>query len=239
VLELREVTKRYRSGPEVVTPVASVSLTIRSGELVALYGPSGSGKTTLLLLAAGIERPDSGAVFFERRDLRELTGRERVQHLRRDLGFIWQSWQLQPGLSALDNAATKLIAEGMRPRDARRRALPLLELVGLGGRANHRPDQLSTGERQRVSIARALANGPRLVLADEPTGNLDSERSRTVLAVLADACAARGASVLLATHDPQAAEYANRLLTLADGRVEEQPPPAQHRAVVVDDGAEV
>ncbi len=220
MLELRALTKRFQSGPELVTAVDGASLTVAAGELIALYGPSGSGKSTLLRIAAGITRPDAGSVLFEGRDVGAFGEREAVRYRRSELGFVWQSFQLQPGLSALDNAATKLLAEGLSFRRARARALGLLELVGLEARARHLPDQLSTGERQRVAIARALANDPKLVLADEPTGNLDTARGEQVLELLARACAERGIGVLLVTHDERAARFARRVLVLRDGRVE-------------------
>ena len=219
MLELREVTKRYRSGDEVITAAEHVSLTVADGELVALYGPSGSGKTTLLLLAAGVLAPDSGAVLFDGENLAGFSEAERVRHRRRTVGIVSQSIQLHPGLTALDNATVKLIADGMSPPAARELALPMLELVEMGERVHHRPRALSTGEKQRVGIARALVNGPQLVLADEPTGNLDSRRSHGVLSLLAEACKTRSVGVLLVTHDPQAVHYADRVLTLEDGRL--------------------
>ncbi len=149
-----------------------------------------------------------------------FSDREAVAYRRSELGFVWQSFQLQPGLSALDNAATKLLAEGLSFKRARARALGCLELVGLEARARHLPAELSTGERQRVAIARALANEPRLVLADEPTGNLDSARGEQVLALLARSCGERGIGVLLVTHDERAVAFADRVLVLRDGRVE-------------------
>lgn len=220
MLELVAITKRFRSGPETVTAVDGASLTVAAGELVALYGPSGSGKTTVLTIAAGITPPDAGKVLFEDRDVSAFSEREGTLHRRSDLGFVWQSFQLQPGFSALDNAATKLLAEGMPLRRARARAHGYLELVGMGHRAGHLPDQLSTGERQRVSIARALANEPKLVLADEPTGNLDTRRGAQILGVLATACAERNVGILLVTHDERAAAYAGRVLNLRDGKIE-------------------
>ncbi|MDO8209656.1 ABC transporter ATP-binding protein [Conexibacter sp. CPCC 206217] len=221
MLELRSITKRFRSGPELVTAVDGASLTVAPGELIALYGPSGSGKTTVLSIAAGIVRPNAGTVLFQGRDIGAFSERESVRYRRSELGFVWQSFQLQPGLSALDNAATKLLAEGMKMRAARARALGYLDLVGLAARADHLPGELSTGERQRVSIARALANEPRLVLADEPTGNLDTRRGAQILDVLAQACADRDVAVLLVTHDERAAAYASRVLALRDGHIED------------------
>ncbi len=217
MLEFDDVVKHYRSGDSVVRAVDGVSLSVASGELVALYGPSGSGKTTMLMLAAGLDRPDAGAVRCGGRSVPDLTSEESTRYRRSELGFIWQQFHLAPGMSALDNAAMKLIAEGIGRRTARRRAASWLDRVGLSDRARHPPERLSTGERQRVAIARALANEPRLILADEPTGNLDTERGRTVLALLASITHDTGAATVLVTHDPAAAAYADRVHTLRDG----------------------
>jgi len=223
-LELRDVVKHYPSGEETVRAVDGVTLAVAPGELVALYGPSGSGKTTLLLLAAGLLAPDRGAVRFGGRDLAVLSQREAAEYQRREVGFVSQSFDLLPGVPALDNAAVKLLADRVPLAAARREARPWLEHVGLGHRAQHLPAHLSGGERQRVALARALANGPRLVLADEPTGNLDSRRGAEVLALLLRVSREQQVAVLLVTHDPQAAEVADRVLTLRDGRLEAAAP---------------
>ena len=216
-LELREVVKHYSSGVETVRAVDGVSLTVSGGEFVALYGPSGSGKTTLLLLAAALSVPDSGSVVFDGRALERLSEREGALYRRRDVGVVFQAFQLMARTSALDNATIKLTGSGCTLREGRRRALPWLERVGLGARAEHTPEQLSMGERQRVAIARALANEPRLLLADEPTGNLDSQRSREILALLRDICHEREIPALLVTHDLDATHFVDRVHTLRDG----------------------
>jgi putative ABC transport system ATP-binding protein len=218
-LELRGVVKHYRGGAEVVHAVDGVTLAIAPGEVVALCGPSGSGKTTLLLLAAGLLAPDAGSVRFGGRDVGELSAEEAAEYQRREVGFISQSFELLPGVPALDNAAVKLLADRVPLREARREATPWLERVGLGHRLRQLPARLSGGERQRVAIARALANGPRLVLADEPTGNLDTRSGGEVLALLARVSREQRAAVLLVTHDPQAAAVADRVLTLRDGQL--------------------
>jgi putative ABC transport system ATP-binding protein len=222
VLELRDVVKRYRSGEETVQAVDGVSLTVDAGEFVALYGPSGSGKTTLLLLAAGLMAPDRGSVLFDRRDISHLSERESARYRLRDLGFIFQSFHLIPSASALDNAMIKLPGDGCTLREARARARPWLERVGLGQRANHTPDKLSMGERQRVAIARALVNEPRLLLADEPTGNLDSKRSQEILDLLREICHERGIPVLLVTHDADARSFVDRAHALHDGHLSDE-----------------
>jgi putative ABC transport system ATP-binding protein len=225
MLELREVVKTYVAGDEHVRAAAGISLVVEPGELVALYGPSGSGKTTLLLLAAGILRPDSGRVLFDQRDIAAMGDREAAGYRMRDVGIIFQSFQLIPGASALDNATVKLLGRGAARRDARRRAQPWLDRVGVGSKAERHPAKLSAGERQRVAVARALANEPRLLLADEPTGNLDSESGRVVLSLLAEICHSQGLAVLLATHDPAALDFADRALQLRDGKLTDHAPP--------------
>jgi len=225
-LELREVVKHYPASGEVVRAVDGVTLTVAPGEVVAVYGPSGSGKTTLLLLSAGLLAPDAGTILFRGRDVAELSEHGAARYQRRDVGFISQSFDLMPGVPAVDNAAVKLLADGVPLRRARRLALPWLERVGLGRRLESTPDQLSGGERQRVAIARALVNEPGLILADEPTGNLDSRRGEDVLTLLAELGRERAAAVVLVTHDPQAALVADRVETLRDGRLVSEAPTA-------------
>jgi putative ABC transport system ATP-binding protein len=219
--QLCDVVKHYRSEGETVHAVDGVSLTLTPGDFVALYGPSGSGKTTLLLLAAGLLTPESGRVLFEGRDIGGYTPRERASYLRRDVGIVFQSFHLMAGASVLNNAAIKPLADGVSPRKARELARPWLDLVGLTDRHDYRPRQLSMGERQRVAIARALVNEPKMLLCDEPTGNLDSKRSREILGLLRDICHDRGIPGLLVTHDPQAMEYVDCVYTLSDGELRE------------------
>jgi putative ABC transport system ATP-binding protein len=218
-LELRDVIKHYPSGGETVRAVDGVSLTVSPTELVALYGPSGSGKTTLLELAAGLLSPDAGSVLFEGRDISRLPPGESALYRRREVGLVFQSFHLIAGASALDNAAVKLLADGMTLREAREQAGPWIDRVGLGARAHHTPARLSMGERQRIAIARALVNEPKLLLTDEPTGNLDSKRSREILALLRDICEEREIPGLLVTHDPQATSYTSKVFTLRDGQL--------------------
>jgi putative ABC transport system ATP-binding protein len=220
MLELRDLVKHYRSGDgEVVRAVDGVSMSISAGELVALYGPSGSGKTTLLMLIAALLRPDAGAVLMNGRDISELSDTNAARYRLHELGFVRQSLNLVPGVSVLDNAALKLMGVDIGAREAHRRVMPLLKRLGLQQRIKHRAEQLSMGERQRVMIARALSTQPKLLLADEPTGSLDSGRSREVLGLLTEVCREREVAVLLVTHDPQAAGYANRVHALLDGRL--------------------
>jgi putative ABC transport system ATP-binding protein len=216
-LELRDVVKRYEGRGEAVRAVDGVSLRVQGGEFVAIYGPSGSGKTTLLQLAAALMPPDRGTVVFAGRDVTRLPHAESARFRREDVGFVFQSFHLLPAASALDNAAVRLLADGRTLDDARRAVRPWLERVGLGRRLGHTPGELSKGECQRVAIARALANEPRILLADEPTGNLDSRRSREVMCLLRELSDERGIPVVLVTHDPTAAQIVDRAYTLRDG----------------------
>jgi putative ABC transport system ATP-binding protein len=219
VLELRELSKRYPVGDgEPVRAVDSVSLQVAAGELVALYGPSGSGKTTLLMLIAGLLQPDSGAVIVDGREISGLSEDERARYRLHDLGYVDQAFDLLPGGDVAQNAAMKLWLTD-DARRAEQLVEPLLVRLGLGERLRHRPDELSMGERQRVMIARALSTEPKLVLADEPTGSLDSQRGREVLELLGEICRERGSAVLLVTHDPQATALADRVYALRDGRL--------------------
>jgi putative ABC transport system ATP-binding protein len=219
------VRKHYRSGEEIVRAVDGLTLEIGAGELVALYGPSGSGKSTLLRIAAGIEKPDSGGVYVEGRDVTSLSARDGADYRMYMLGWIGQeSDDLLDAASAADNAAIKLLFTVGNLRKARRRVVPLLEELGLAHRVDHRASTLSMGERQRVMIARALSLDPRVVLADEPTGSLDSRRSREVLALLQEATHARGMATLLVTHDEHAAAFADRVFSLQDGVLHQSGP---------------
>jgi putative ABC transport system ATP-binding protein len=219
MLELRDLVKHYHVGDaEPIRAVDGVSLTVKAGELLALYGPSGSGKTTLLTLIAALSQPDSGSVLVDGRDVSALSDAESARYRLRELGFIDQASDLLPGANVVQNAAMKLwLLE--HTRQAERRIEPLLVRLGLAERLSHRADQLSLGERQRVMIARALSTEPKLVLADEPTGNLDTHRSREVLSLLAEVCREHRVAVLLATHDPLATSFADRVYTLRDGRL--------------------
>src|ERR1700691_2234378 len=218
MLELRDLVKHYPAvGGETVRAVDGVSLKVEPGEMGALYGPSGSGKTTLLLMVATLLEPTSGAVLIGERDVSSLSEREASHFRLTELGFIRQNFDLLPGVSAIDNATLKLLS-AMRWRQARREIEPLLTRLGLGERLHHRSETLSMGERQRVMIARALSTTPRLLLADEPTGSLDTQRSSEVLGLLRELCRERGVAIVLVSHDPLAAGYADRVFALHDGR---------------------
>jgi putative ABC transport system ATP-binding protein len=219
MLELRELVKHYPViGGEPVRALDGVSLDVAAGEMVALYGPSGSGKTTLLSIVATLLEPTSGAVLIGGRDISSMSEREASHFRLTELGFVRQSFDLLPGVSAIDNSLLKLLKR-MRWREAQREVTPLLERLGLGERLQHRAETLSMGERQRVMIARALSTNPRLLLADEPTGSLDTQRGREVLELLRELCRERGVAVVLVSHDPTAAVYADQVLGLRDGKL--------------------
>jgi putative ABC transport system ATP-binding protein len=231
MLELRELVKHYPAvGGEPVRAVDGVSLSVSPGEMVALYGPSGSGKTTLLLMVAALLEPTSGAVLVNGRDVSSLTEQEASRYRLSELGFVRQNFDLLPGVSAIDNAVLKLL-KSVRWREAHRRVSPLLERLGLGERLEHRAEMLSMGERQRVMIARALSTEPQLLLADEPTGSLDSQRSSEVLELLRELCRERGVAIVLVSHDPLAAGYADRVLALRDGKLIDYDPAQGFAAV--------
>jgi putative ABC transport system ATP-binding protein len=218
VLKLENVVKHYQVGVgDPIRAIDGVSLTMEAGELVVIFGPSGSGKTTLLELISGVRKPDSGSVIVNARNVANMSRREADAYRLRDLGIVDQADALFPGDRAIRNACLKLWLTNRR--DAEAVVEPLLVRLGLGDRLNHPTELLSMGERQRLSIARALALDPKIVLADEPTANLDSRRTGEVLALLRELCTERGTVTLLATHDERAAAFADRAYELEDGRL--------------------
>jgi putative ABC transport system ATP-binding protein len=222
MLELCNLVKHYPAvGGETVRAVDGVSLKVKDGEMVVLYGPSGSGKTTLLLMVATLLSPTSGTVLIDGRDISSLSEREASRFRLTQLGFIRQNFDLLPGVTTVDNTVLKLL-KAMRWRDAQREVTPLLERLGLGERLQHRAETLSMGERQRVMIARALSTEPSMLLADEPTGSLDTQRGREVLELLRGLCRERGVAVMLVSHDPMAAHYADRVFALRDGQLSDR-----------------
>lgn len=220
VLDLRGVIKAYKRGSAAeVSVLQGVDLTLARGEVVALVAPSGAGKSTLLHIAGLLDTPDAGQVLLDGRDMTRLPDRARTLARGRDLGFVYQFHHLLPEFSALENITIPQLAAGVAPNAARARAMDLLARVGLAARADHRPAALSGGEAQRVAFCRALANGPRLLLADEPTGNLDPATSDQVFAVLMDLVRATGLSALIATHNMALAAQMDRTLHLQGGRL--------------------
>jgi putative ABC transport system ATP-binding protein len=222
MLELQTVVKRYRGAAESVHALDGVSLSVAEGEMLALQGPSGSGKTTLLLLAAAALSADAGVVSYRGKDLAKMSEQEAAQYRLAEVGVISQNARLMAHVPAIENAATKLLLGGVALGHARERAMQWLERVGMGEQALRTPEELSGGERQRVALAAALAGEPRLVLADEPTANLDSQRSSEIVALLREISREGGRAVLLVTHDARAAAAADRVLALRDGRLQDE-----------------
>jgi len=220
LIETQEVTRVYQMGTNLVTALDHVDVSLNEGEFVAIQGTSGSGKSTLLNLLGGLDRPTSGEVLFDSTPLGPLTKKQMARYRRDSVGMIFQNFNLITTMTAAENVRLALAFGGVRGTERRQRAGELLERVGLAGRIEHRPLELSGGEQQRVAIARALANRPRVLLADEPTGNLDSTRSRELLALLQEMVKHEGLTVLLVTHDHElASSFADRIIMMKDGKV--------------------
>ncbi len=218
MIDLTSVSKRF-DGKKQVTALDNVTLRIDRGEMVSIVGPSGSGKSTLLNLIGGLDRPTSGEIDIDGKRLSDLTDDQRTLVRRDKIGFIFQFFNLLPSLTALENVSLPLHLRGWSRRKSRQRSRELLEMVQLGARADHLPEELSGGERQRVAIARALANAPPILLADEPTGNLDTHTGAEILALLGGLHARLGTTILLVTHDLMVAAACSRTITLTDGRL--------------------
>jgi putative ABC transport system ATP-binding protein len=226
MLELRQVSKSYGEGSAEVHALHEVSLTVDEGAMVAVMGPSGSGKSTLLTIAGTLEEPTSGDVLIAGQPVSRVSPRTKAALRRRVIGYVFQDFNLLPGLTAAENVSLPLELDGVSGRKARAEALDALEGLGLAGRGSHYPDQLSGGERQRVAIARAMVGGRQLLLADEPSGALDSVNAEAVMRLLHDACKNAGMTAVVVTHDAQLACWADRVLFLRDGRVTDQTAPA-------------
>jgi putative ABC transport system ATP-binding protein len=225
VVEVLEVVKEYAHGKQPIRALDGVSLSVEPGELLCIMGPSGSGKSTLLHLLGGLDQPSAGRIVVDGHDLAELSDEELTSFRRHEVGFVFQFFNLLPTLSAWENVAVPRLLDGRRLGRSRDEAARLLDQVGLGERIEHRPAELSGGEMQRVAIARALINDPSLVLADEPTGNLDSRSGAVVLALLRESAAGDDRALVLVTHDEHVAGVADRVVELADGRLVERGSP--------------
>ena len=224
-LELRQVSKIYGSGPNEVHALVDVDLTVEPGELVAIMGPSGSGKSTLLTIAGSLEQPTSGEVLVDGVELSSVSRADQARMRRRSIGYVFQDFNLLPGLTALENVALPLELDGVRARTARSTGLEAMEQLDVADRAGHYPDELSGGERQRAAIARAIVGERGLLLADEPTGALDSLNGEAVMRLLR-AATKRGVAGVVVTHEAQLASWADRVVFLRDGQVVDQTAPA-------------
>ncbi|NKY52012.1 ABC transporter ATP-binding protein [Nocardia vermiculata] len=218
MLELTDIVREYRVGEQRVRALDKVSLRIEAGEFTSIIGPSGSGKSTLLHLLGALDSPDSGSITFQGEEIGTLDDNRQSEFRRHRVGFIFQFFNLLPTLSAWENVAVPKLLDGTGLRKAKPRALELLDRVGLADRAEHRPAEMSGGQMQRVAVARSLIMDPPLILADEPTGNLDTKTGAAILELLGDICGA-GNSVVMVTHDMSAVEYCDRVITLRDGRI--------------------
>jgi putative ABC transport system ATP-binding protein len=222
LIRTENLTKVYGTGEAAVTALDHVSLEVNSGEFLAVMGPSGCGKSTLLHLLGGLDRPTEGEVAIDGTTLSKMKDNELAKLRRRRIGFVFQFYNLIPVLNALENASLPITLDGVKPAEAKKRAMEWLARFGLKDRVNNRPDQLSGGQQQRVAIARALAAEPVLVLADEPTGNLDTRSADGIAALLRQVSKEYGRAVVMVTHDPRIAAYADRIVFLKDGSVVDQ-----------------
>ncbi|MFQ5400034.1 MAG: ABC transporter ATP-binding protein [Anaerolineae bacterium] len=219
VLEAIGVTKQYQMGEVAVNALSEVAFSVEKGEFVAVMGPSGSGKSTLLHLLGGLDEPSLGEIRLTGQPISQLTDDEVTIIRRRKVGFIFQFYNLVPTLTAEENVALPLLIDGQKLEQHREKIEKLLQMVGLEDRGRHKPDQLSGGQQQRVAIARAFVNDPEIVLADEPTGNLDSKSGTAILELLRRSCVEMQQTIVMVTHDPRAASYADRVVFLKDGRI--------------------
>jgi putative ABC transport system ATP-binding protein len=219
VIELENVSKSYRIGEVETRALSGVSLTIEEGEFMALVGPSGSGKTTMLQLIGCLDKPNSGAVRINGQDVTRLSANKRADLRREVIGFIFQFFALVPVLSAYENVELPLLLNGVGAKERRERVMDMLEAVGLADRAHHRPDQMSGGQQQRVAIARALAPKPLMILADEPTANLDTANGEQAMEIMQHLNEQTGTAFIFATHDPRVMAFARRVVELRDGQI--------------------
>jgi putative ABC transport system ATP-binding protein len=230
VLEASQVKKQYQMGEVTVSALDGVNLVVNKGEFVAIMGPSGSGKSTLLHLLGGLDGATDGEITLAGQPLSRLSDNEITVVRRRKVGFIFQFYNLLPTLSAEENVGLPLLIDGQGLDKHKEKIDKLLKLVGLSDRKHHKPDQLSGGQQQRVAIARAFVNDPEIVLADEPTGNLDSKSGTAILELLRKTCDELGATIAMVTHDPRAASYADRVIFIKDGRIVKEVKNADHSA---------
>lgn len=219
LLELQSITKKYRLGDNIITALDNVSLTIGEGEFLAVVGTSGCGKTTLMNVSAGLERPTKGNVIFRKTILSNLKEKQMVLFRRRYMGFVFQSYNLLPTLTALENVALPLMFDGFGKREREMNAFHMLDMLGLKDRYKHKPNELSGGQQQRVSIARALVTKPHIIFADEPTGNLDSTTTKDILNQLKEIIRKNNQTLIMVTHDQNIAGFADKLIFMSDGKI--------------------
>lgn len=221
MIKLDSVTKTYEMGDEEIRALDSINLLIQNGDFVAIVGPSGSGKSTLANIVGGLDTPSDGEVLVDEKPLSKAGDKELSNYRNKKIGFVFQTFNLQPGYTAVENVEVPLLFSKMAPKKRRERAIECLKAVGLEDRMKHKPNQLSGGQRQRVSIARALAAGPEIIIADEPTGNLDSKKGIEIMEIL-KSLNKKGITLIIITHDAGIAKQARRIITLYDGKMTER-----------------
>ena len=220
IIRIKDVTKFYRMGAETIAAVNGLNLSIRQGEVCCLFGKSGSGKSTLLNLIAGLEKPTSGQIIFNKKHIERMNEDQLAEFRQKYVGFVFQSYNLLPTLTAMENVTLPLIFRGVPVRERNERAMEMLKAVGLEGRANHKPSEMSGGQQQRVSIARAFINSPQVVFADEPTGNLDTKTTYEMMDLITGLAKKNNQTLVIVTHDMELSEYADRIVVMMDGKIE-------------------
>ncbi|WP_287582715.1 ABC transporter ATP-binding protein [Candidatus Borrarchaeum sp.] len=235
VVEAIDLKKEYHLGDVIVPALRGINLQIKKGEFLVIMGPSGSGKSTLLNMIGGLDNPTAGQVFINGQDISKLSDSALTELRAREIGFIFQFYNLVPVLTALENVELPMMVTGVAEKEGKKRAIELLEMVGLGDRLHHRPDELSGGQRQRVSIARALANTPSIVLADEPTGDVDTKTGDEILDIMHHLNKNMGVTMIVITHDPVVSEHCDRLIRIIDGLIATDKPTARRLLEISDE----
>ena len=235
VVESIDLKKEYHLGDVIVPALRGINLQIKKGEFLVIMGPSGSGKSTLLNMIGGLDNPTAGQVFINGQDISKLSDSALTELRAREIGFIFQFYNLVPVLTALENVELPMMVTGVAEKEGKKRAIELLEMVGLGDRLHHRPDELSGGQRQRVSIARALANTPSIVLADEPTGDVDTKTGDEILDIMHHLNKNMGVTMIVITHDPVVSEHCDRLIRIIDGLIATDKPTARRLLEISDE----
>lgn len=220
IIRVRDVKKYFQMGDEVIRALDGISMNIYQGEVCCLFGKSGSGKSTLLNMLAGLEKPTAGKILFHKKHIERMNEEQLAQFRREHIGFVFQSYHLLPTLTALENVMLPLVFQGMPLQERKRRAMKMLQAVGLEKRADHKPFEMSGGQQQRVSIARAFVNDPPVVFADEPTGNLDTKTTYEMMDLITEMAKEKQQTLIIVTHDMELSEYADRMVVLQDGKID-------------------
>ncbi len=222
MIELNQVSKKYKMGNEIIKALDDINLQIQNEEFVAIMGPSGSGKSTLMHIIGGLDTPDKGKIVINNQDISDLNDKKLSHYRNKEIGFVFQTFNLQPMYTALENTALPLYFAKIPGKQKIEKAKKSLQLVDLGDRIKHKPNQLSGGQRQRVSVARALVNDPKIILADEPTGNLDSKTGENIISLLKKLNRQNKMTIIMVTHDKQMAQFADRIISIHDGKISKE-----------------